>query len=379
MTVEATSGSVAVLYQVVSPPAFDGARKPMKDGGYADSSADIACALRRAGVRVVTPSADPDPARVLDWTFPDSADGIACALAHGADVLWANTVLFGAHPIQAVLDRFRIVGQDPDAVERFDDKFRTNDLLRAHGLPVAHSVLVCAHTSADTLAVDDITDARLRELGFQCPLVLKPVRGRGSQGVVRTDTVTETIAEATRLLRATVEVDGQTLRTYGDRLILESYLPGTEITYTVLPPGEYRIGGVTRTKPAHWTLPPVKRFNHQRGIAPYSGAVAVVRNSAALAETDPDWPAAAALAEACATAGTLVGAGSPIRIDARASADGAFALFDLNMKPNLTGAGRPGRDDQDSLTALAARAIGWDYPDLLTNLLAQAWSRKTTS
>jgi D-alanine-D-alanine ligase len=44
------------------------------------------------------------------------------------------------------------------------------------------------------------------------------------------------------------------------------------------------------------------------------------------------------------------------------------------MKPNMTGASRPHRMDQDSLSALAARAIGWDFGSLLTNMLAQKWS-----
>ena len=57
----------------------------------------------------------------------------------------------------------------------------------------------------------------------------------------------------------------------------------------------------------------------------------------------------------------------------RANAAGQFLLFDANMKPNMTGPGRPGRDDQDSLTAIAARAVGWTYPELLVNNLRQAW------
>lgn len=35
----------------------------------------------------------------------------------------------------------------------------------------------------------------------------------------------------------------------------------------------------------------------------------------------------------------------------------------------MTGPGRPGREDQASLTAIAAAAIGWDYSDLLQNIL----------
>jgi hypothetical protein len=38
----------------------------------------------------------------------------------------------------------------------------------------------------------------------------------------------------------------------------------------------------------------------------------------------------------------------------------------------MTGPGRPGRDDQASLTLMAAAALGWDYGDLLAHILASA-------
>lgn len=38
----------------------------------------------------------------------------------------------------------------------------------------------------------------------------------------------------------------------------------------------------------------------------------------------------------------------------------------------MTGPGRPGREDQASLTALAAEGIGWDYPTLLGQMMEGA-------
>lgn len=40
----------------------------------------------------------------------------------------------------------------------------------------------------------------------------------------------------------------------------------------------------------------------------------------------------------------------------------------------MTGPCRPGREDQASLTAMAAAAIGWDYGTLLQNMLVGAQS-----
>jgi hypothetical protein len=47
------------------------------------------------------------------------------------------------------------------------------------------------------------------------------------------------------------------------------------------------------------------------------------------------------------------------------------------MTQNMTGPGRPGREDQASLTAIAAAAMGWDYETLLQNILSGAQSLST--
>jgi D-alanine-D-alanine ligase len=44
-----------------------------------------------------------------------------------------------------------------------------------------------------------------------------------------------------------------------------------------------------------------------------------------------------------------------------------------NFKPNLTGAVRTHRLDQDCLTRIAARALGWTYFDLLQKMIDTRW------
>ena len=45
-----------------------------------------------------------------------------------------------------------------------------------------------------------------------------------------------------------------------------------------------------------------------------------------------------------------------------------YEIF-VNMKPNMTGPGRPGRDDQDSLVGIAVRSIGWDFVNLVDSII----------
>ena len=104
-----------------------------------------------------------------------------------------------------------------------------------------------------------------------------------------------------------------------------------------------------------------------------NGVVAVTANSQVLDAEACAAPPIHALAHACAAIFAEIGAMAPIRIDCRADRTGRFQVFDINMKPNMTGAGRPGRGDQDSLSAIAARGMRWDYADLLMAMLNCAW------
>lgn len=140
-----------------------------------------------------------------------------------------------------------------------------------------------------------------------------------------------------------------------------------------MPPGQYFIDGKKTDKNNFWSLPPVRRFNHMDGIAPYNGTVAVINNSAVLSDSELLNRQVIKLMQSCERAAEIVKAKAPIRIDCRADSKGNYFLFDLNMKPNMTGPSRHMRKDQDSLSALAARKIGWTYDELLINIKNQSW------
>ncbi|KAI1334938.1 hypothetical protein F5Y15DRAFT_420377 [Xylariaceae sp. FL0016] len=346
---------VAVLYQALDPPVINGVRKPRKPGGYQDSGADIAYTLReKAGLGIITRADAPDPRDADGWCFPDTEEGIVAAVEKGATHLWANTILFASHPLQTSSrlsqheDALRVVGQPPSLVERFDDKAMLNDLLRKRGsLTLPRACTVAEGRDAEA-ALGGMTDA--------FPLVAKPVRGRGSHGVKVCGDLEE--------LRQHLDV----LFKESPLVMVEEFLSGEEATITVMPPSEER--------PRYWSLPVVTRFNHEDNIAPYNGVVAVVANSRLVSEgeaaKDPEY---GRVQQQCEEVAELMRATAPIRIDVRRftlEPGSPFALFDINLKPNMTGPGRPGRSDQASLTALAAAGLGWDYPALLKQLLATA-------
>lgn len=347
---------VAILYQKNPPPEKDGIIKPMKEGGYSDSGADIAFALREKGVDVITPVVKPDVRSDLDWVYPDTHEGIMDAISLGADTFWLNTVLFKGHPIEPfIAEGYWMVGQIPESVEIFDDKIRTNEALSNNGLPIPRNILVQKENLIDF------------KIGFSYPVVVKPIRGRGSQGVK--------LVNADSDLRRTI---GEMFdsNVYGNAVYIEEFLSGEEITISIMPPGKYQIGDHEMCKDDYWALPPVKRVNHIDGIAPYNGIVAVTQNSIVLTDDQITNPLVASALLSCKKAAKVVDARSVIRIDCRANNQGDFFLFDLNMKPNMTGASRPHRNDQDSLTVIAARKIGWNFYDFIQNMLAQRWQAK---
>ncbi|GAA5887216.1 hypothetical protein JCM6882_002452 [Rhodosporidiobolus microsporus] len=348
--------NVAVLHQGGPAPAAGGVTKPMKPGGYQDSGADIAYNLREAGVSVTTPTSSPNSSSQTGWTFPDTQSGILSAVNAGATVLWANTTLYASHPLVSLREELakrdvRFVGQDPRDVERFEDKeFCNRWLAGQEGLEGAFP---------QSWLIEKGDEGKLGEV--KLPAVVKPVRGRGSHGVSVVKTPKELQQSAAELYEE------------GDLILVESYCSGEEITVTVMPPGDYE--GDIGKKSSHWSLPLVTRFNHLNGIAPYNGVVAVSQNSRAVTpaefDADPNYQLAA---RQCERVAELCKSFAPIRVDARrvSETDRRFMLFDVNMKPNATGPGRPGREQQASLTLIAAQQLGWSYADLLKHMLRAA-------
>lgn len=390
------STRVAVLYQAAPPPAIDNVRKPMKPGGqepsrllkniptanpkttgYQDSGADIAYNLSKAcGINISTPHAQPDPSDQTQWCFPDTETGILAALDGGATHLWANTIVHKTHPLQIstkVVERseeVKAIGQPPCLVELYDDKRYVNDWLRSTG----HFTMPRAWTLARMPSSDAAAQVDSVHLAF--PIVAKPCRGRGSAGVK----LCKTAAELARHV--------ESLYLDSSVVMLEEFLGGEEATVTVMPP-------TGSSASDYWAMPIVTRFNHEDGIAPYNGNVAVTSNSQAVsAETFGADSTYAEVARQCEGVARLLKVTAPIRIDVRRRRDESgspFVLFDINMKPvsrtsvvagylytidtvsqNMTGPGRPGREEQASLTALAAAQMGWDYPRLLLEMLSAA-------
>lgn len=292
----------------------------LRNVGYQDSGADIAYTLQRKGISVLTPSITPDPHQQEGWCFPDNEAGILAAVQQGATHLWANTILFASHPLQtssafaAYESQVHVVGQPPSIVENLDDKAYLNGRLNQLGSFTLPRSWLVQKSDSDLDAV--LNALELPSDAF--PIVGKPVRGRGSHGVQVCQDYAQLRAHLASLLNESPLV------------MLEEYLAGKEATLTVMPPSS--------ECPRYWCLPPVCRFNHVDGIAPYNGTVAVTANSHVVElqdqNIDPEHEQYRAIMRECERVAEVIQTTAPIRIDIRQFREGGpFALFDINMKP----------------------------------------------
>ena len=318
--------NIAILYQAKKPPAIDGIDKPMKKGGYSDSGADIAYCLLQNHYSIITPVENPDVYQDLDWVFPDTKEGIQQAIDQGADTLWLNTVLYATHPILE-FKGINIIGQDPYFVEKYDNKLYTNQLLYQHGLDVVESKVI------------DLENIEISEY----PCVIKPIRGRGSQGVKVCDNLEEVINHMNSLIQ-----DGN----YGNRFIVEPFLNDTEITIGVFPDGK--------------VIPPIERIKQIDRIMPYNGKVPVVENSFVCKDNTDE------IIKQCQKAIEILKPKAMVRIDCRKK-DGKYYMFDINPKPNMTGASRPHRQNQDSLLMIGMKENHLTYIDLIKKYISYQW------
>jgi D-alanine-D-alanine ligase-like ATP-grasp enzyme len=239
------------------------------------------------------------------------------ALDSGATHLWANTIVFKSHPLQisSKLDdranEVKVIGQPPCLVELYDDKRYVNDLLRSTGRFRMPEAWTLRRTESSSAA------AQITSLNLPYPIVAKPCRGRGSAGV--------------KLCRTAIELAQHVESLYQDSsvVMLEEFLRGEEATVTVMPPSS--------SGRDYWAMPIVTRFNHEDGIAPYNGNVAVTLNSRAVSAEDFAADRSyAEVAKQCEGVARLLRVTAPIRIDVRRRRDergSSFVLFDVNMKP----------------------------------------------
>ena len=117
----------------------------------------------------------------------------------------------------------------------------------AIGVPVPVQALVNAEIGPAKGQIENAVS--LNKLTF--PVIIKPVRGRGSAGVKVVNSVEE----------AAEHIESHVGPKFGSKFLIEEYLSGRELAVTVMPPGTYETADGVHTRP------PTGRFRRSSGLA----------------------------------------------------------------------------------------------------------------
>ena len=174
-----------------------------------------------------------DQALAVHFETPDSAADVVLEAQRGLTV--DGILALGDRPVPAAALVARGLGipyNHPASVAACRSKLRTREVFRDAGLPVPWF---------HTVSLDPEPDPAL--LGIRYPCVLKPLSLSASQGVVRVNNREEFIAGAARLKRLLDSAEIRATREpHLDHILVEAYLPGTEVAVEgLLTQGELRV------------------------------------------------------------------------------------------------------------------------------------------
>ncbi|MGH4018620.1 MAG: ATP-grasp domain-containing protein [Pseudonocardiaceae bacterium] len=288
---------------------------PLDCWGGEDAIVGVLTALSAAGV--------PAEAR----TVRDAADLTACRWRPGLLVFPHGRRFARAEPLVAPLVAWEVpvVGSGPDGLAA-ENKARMKATLRWHGVPTPRGT-VGGNTSDPAELVSR----------FGLPLVVKPVQGAESLGVVRCDDLSALAAALDR-----------------PDLLIEEWRRSRELTVAVLGNGPNRVAA-----PAEIVLPEGMPYLDRD-----TKLHRIVPTLAAAPDNDSTRRAVAAVLDAC----RVLGIHDWARVDVIVDRDGGPYVIDVNAPPGLRN--DPRHPSYFPRCLLFAR--GTDYQDVVLALVAAA-------
>jgi len=288
----------------------------------------LATALREAGADVREWDVD---AALIERLRSDPPDAVAIAL-HGGEGENGS--------VQAVLELLGVpfVGTSARGCRRAWDKPTAKAELARAGLDTPDWVAL-PHTTFRALGAQAVLDAMVERLGL--PLMLKPDQGGSALGA-------QVVADAAELPAAMVSC-----LAYGDTVLAERFVSGTEVAVTVV-----EDGGEARALPA-------VEVEAKGGVYDYTARY-TPGTTAFHCPARVDESVAARLAEVALAAHRLLGLRDVSRMDAVVDEDGRVQVLEVNVSPGLT---------ETSLLPTAVRAAGLDLGELYSRLVDRAAAR----
>lgn len=291
----------------------------------------LSAALRSAGLTVEEWDAD---ASLLPRLRENRPDAVVVAL-HGGEGENGS--------VQTVLEMFGVpyVGADARACRRAWDKPTAKAEIVRAGLSTPDWVAL-PHSTFRELGAQPVLDAMTERLGL--PLMLKPDQGGSALGA-------QVVHDASQLPAAMVNCFA-----YGDTVLAESFVPGTEVAVTVLE-GLGDADG-PQAMPAVEIEPSSGVYDY---AARYTAGLTDFHAPARLSDEVAERVGALAV-----SAHRQLGLREVSRTDAIITADGGVQFLEVNVSPGLT---------ETSLLPMAVEAAGYSLGAVFANLVERAMVR----
>lgn len=293
------------------------------------SGSRLAQALRTEGFEVSVRDAD---GSLLPWIVETRPDAAVVALHGGRGENGS---------IQTLLEMLQVpfVGSGSAPCRLSWDKATAKELVRRAGLSTP-SWVTLSHSSFRDFGAAGLVTALTSQL--RSPLLVKPLQGGSALGASLVDSATE-------LPSALVAAFA-----YGDAVLVEEFVVGTEVAVTVIDEGDGPIA-----LPAVEIVAPGPVFDYD---ARYTAGMTTYHTPGRL-----DDEVVTAVGEAAVAAHRTLGLRDVSRTDAVVDANGVVQFLEVNVSPGLT---------ETSMLPMAVLAAGRKLGEVYASLIGTAVARR---
>ncbi|MTD14849.1 D-alanine--D-alanine ligase [Nakamurella sp. YIM 132087] len=292
------------------------------------SGSRLAESLRRQGVDVTLRDAD---ASLLPWLVQHRPDAAVIALHGGRG---ENGAVHGVLEMAGV----PFVGTAAHECRLAWDKPTAKTMMHRAGF-LTPNWMTLAHNTFRDLGAGALIDSLAHHLGM--PLMLKPYQGGSALGATK-------VTDAAEVPGALVQAFA-----YGDVVLVEQFVTGTEVSVTVID-----TDSGPRALPAVEIVPDSGVFDYE---SRYTAGLTTYFTPARLSDES-----AAAAADLAIGAHRELGLRDVSRTDAIVDADGRVHFLEVNVSPGLT---------ETSMLPMAVEAAGEDLGHLYSALIDRALAR----
>lgn len=338
----------AVFSPTSTLPSVDGFQRKITLSNKIRNNADLAFLLYKQGIELLTPNKKPAVEIDKDWVFEGSPQGVEHALSLGCQLAICNFITHEKSPVTRLLQKgCYFVGQDPQSVFQYTDKWHTSLLFNKYKLPIPKQCLVTLENNVLYENESPFTKSTMSECDLHFPCVVKPKQGSRSEGVRLINNIEDLNIHITHCHRLNL----------GDKYIIQEYLDDIELNVFSVPYNNYPF------------YPPVKKLVYEKGIATKGN------ETIEIIENFKEDPHLIEIMEHCIHAAKLINSKLPIKFDIRKKkGESEYKIIDHSVKVDFKFSNvRYVTGENSSKLIKSLYSIKYQDEDIVNLLVNHAW------